>query len=211
MKRKWPLPERVLKIDDEIRSLFETYHPYKSVGKIGQIWVCKEREQIVAVWVFAPPALGTANSVSMFHQSVLSLSRMVAIPKSQRTWHISKPLKWIMKNGIDRTRWPVLVTYSDAGEGHCGHVYKCSGWTKTTTTVRKKLKQNGVRVSVRKGGKTVEQKNASVEYCEITKWVNRVCPSGGEQIHMIVNGWIRIPIPGKKWASGNQAYKIVKR
>jgi hypothetical protein len=31
---------------------------------------------------------------------------------------------------IDRTRWPVLVTYSDIGQGHTGHVYKCSGWEK---------------------------------------------------------------------------------
>jgi tRNA U34 5-carboxymethylaminomethyl modifying GTPase MnmE/TrmE len=56
-----------------------------------------------------------------------------ALPREERRLrHISKPLKRQMRDLIDRTRWPVLVTYSDEGQGHLGHVYKCSGWQKTT-------------------------------------------------------------------------------
>jgi hypothetical protein len=67
---------------------------------------------------------------------VLSLSRMVAVPRGQRELrHISKPLKEQMKHLIDRTRWPVLVTYADAGQGHDGYVYKCAGWQPAGSTI----------------------------------------------------------------------------
>ena len=68
---------------------------------------------------------------------MLALSRMVAVPREKRELrHISKPLRVQMRRRIDRTRWPVLVTYSDEGQGHTGHVYKCSGWQATERTRR---------------------------------------------------------------------------
>jgi hypothetical protein len=61
---------------------------------------------------------------------------MVAVPRGQRELkHISKPLKEQMKHLIDRTRWPVLVTYADAGQGHDGYVYKCAGWQPAGSTI----------------------------------------------------------------------------
>lgn len=34
---------------------------------------------------------------------------------------VSKPLRRQMRVEIDRGRWPVLITYSDEGQGHTGH------------------------------------------------------------------------------------------
>jgi hypothetical protein len=31
---------------------------------------------------------------------------------------------------IDRTRWPVLLTYADSGQGHTGAIYLAAGWTR---------------------------------------------------------------------------------
>jgi hypothetical protein len=30
---------------------------------------------------------------------------------------------------IDRTTWPVLVSYADTGRGHTGAIYRAAGWT----------------------------------------------------------------------------------
>jgi hypothetical protein len=83
---------------------------------------------------------------------VLALSRMVAVPAEQRRLkHISKALKRQMRL-IDRSRWPVLVTYSDESVGHTGHVYKCSGWTPTTRKRVRTYAVDGVRTSSYQNG-----------------------------------------------------------
>lgn len=148
-ERKWPLPrpttwKRVL-------PLFREFHGYGDAGRVGQVWACFEGTKIMAAFTWAPPPPGVALLVSpSCRAGALALSRMVAVPKEEREWHISKPLKWIMKNGIDRERYPVLVTFADTGEGHSGHVYVCSGWQKDGEVTSKRYgdpENPGVRKS----------------------------------------------------------------
>lgn len=118
----------------DARPLFERFHAYKGAGNTATYALgCIESGRIVAAFMWQPPAPGAALSVcAEAPHGVLALSRMVAVPRDERVLrHISKPLRHIMRRVIDRGRWPVLVTYSDEGAGHTGHVYKCSGWTAT--------------------------------------------------------------------------------
>lgn len=124
---------------DVVRLLCENYHGYGSVGNAATYAFCVlEPEGAVAAYSWQPPPPGAAKSVCPeAPQGVLALSRMVAVPKGQRKLkHISKPLRAQMHDEIDRTRWPVLVTYSDEGQGHTGYVYQCSGWEKTARSSR---------------------------------------------------------------------------
>src|SRR4029079_6961235 len=125
----------------EVRGLFEEHHGYKSVSNSATYcFAVIEEGRAVAAYVWQPPPPGAARAVCPeAPQGVLSLSRMVAVKKTDRRLkHISKPLRRQMSYLIDRTRWPVLVTYSDEGqvndkgEPHNGFVYFCSGWTATT-------------------------------------------------------------------------------
>lgn len=103
-----------------------------------------------------PPPPGAASAVCPEAPfGALALSRMVALPRSERALrHISKPLRQQMRRLIDRTRWPVLVTYSDEGQGHTGHVYKCSGWTPTVRSHRPiRETVDGARASSYSNGK----------------------------------------------------------
>jgi len=114
-----------------VRGLCEKYHGYGSCGGTSTYNYCvTEDGNPVAAFSWLPPAFGSAKSVCPEHPAgVLALSRMVAVPKAERQLkHISKPLMIQMKKLIDRSRWPVLVTYSDEGQGHTGYVYQCSGW-----------------------------------------------------------------------------------
>jgi hypothetical protein len=137
---------------------------------------------------------------------------MVAVPKTERILkHISKPLKKIMKNHIDRTRWPALVTFSDEGLGHNGFVYQCSGWKKTT---RKKVPQfideKGKRTSTYSNGKTRSKHLEKIGDSFIQRWENHAIDPAVALEYLSAHGWRRVPILGKTWASGKQAHKIIK-
>ena len=125
--------------------------------------------------------------------------------------HVSKPLKVQMAKLIDRTRWPVLVTYSDEGQGHTGYVYKCSGWTPT-----KKSKnpfytdQEGKRVSSYANGITGCRSILFGGYTTIQRWEHWACKPGTAFDFMSIFGWRRVPVIGKYWASGNPAYRYEK-
>lgn len=138
---------------------------------------------------------------------------MVAVPKNMRVLkHISKPLRRQMNHLIDRTRYPVLVTYSDEGQGHNGFVYECSGWIKT---VRNKAYVNenasGARCSSYSNGKHGARDLVRVGSTMIQRWENRVCEIGDAFNWMTGHGWNRAPIVGKKWKSGRQAYTYVRQ
>jgi len=80
----------------------------------------------VAWWI--PPTKLAAMTVSDDWRRVLSLSRMViapGVPKNAATFLLAASVKAIANDG----RFPHLVTYADAGEGHDGAVYKLAGWT----------------------------------------------------------------------------------
>lgn len=101
-----------------VRGLCERFHIYESAGGLAvDAFAVYENGEPVAGYAWQPPPPGAAKGVCPeAPQGVLALSRMVAVPKSDRALkHVSKPLREQMKRMIDRTRWPVLVTYSDEG------------------------------------------------------------------------------------------------
>lgn len=199
----------------EVLALFEEHHGYKSLSNsMTYCFAVFEDGKPSAAYAWQPPPPGAARSVCPeAPHGVLSLSRMVATPKQggRTLKHISKPLRRQMRHLIDRTRWPVLVTYSDEGEGHNGFVYECSGWTKTTRTRRPKSEDDaGARRSTysngRHGSRTLIR--AGFTWCQ--RWESWACPKGEAAAWMDGHGWRRVPIPGRVWASGNQAHTYVR-
>ncbi len=199
----------------EVRALCERHHAYGSAGDVfTYAFGVFEEGALVAAYAWQPPPPGTADAVCPeAPQGVLALSRMVAVPSNERRLrHVSKPLRRQMLTLIDRTRWPVLVTYSDEGLGHSGHVYKCSGWTSTEraervyyldaedrrasfTTSDKDRPARGLR----RGGTTILQ-----------RWEHWICEQGQAGDWMRSQGWRRVEVPGKVWRSGNQAFTYVR-
>lgn len=192
---------------DRVRFLFQKYHGYKSVGGAATyVFSVEEEGEPVAAFVWQPPPPGAAKSVCPeAPYAVLALSRMVAVPRHERRLrHISKPLRQQMVRFIDRGRWPVLVTYSDEGQGHTGHVYKCSGWEKThRASVKTLTNSEGARVSAYANGRSANHKNVIMGRTFIQRWEHWACARGFADIHVRDAGWERQIIPGKTWASGN--------
>jgi len=134
---------------------------------------------------------------------------MVAVPKSERYLeHLSEPLMQQMHNEIDRTRWPVLITYHDEGQGHNGYVYQCAGWTKTLKSKQPVFESaDGIRAF---RGATSDEDVLEVGTTTLQRWEHWACEPGEADVHMDNAGWVRVPIPGKTWKSGNQAYTYVR-
>jgi hypothetical protein len=223
-----------------VRALCEKFHGYEGSGDvavyafgvlengpIGPVDVVRPNGlRVVMATAWQPPPPGAAKSVCPeAPQGVLALSRMVAVPRDDRELqHISKPLRWQMRDAraIDRTRWPVLVTYSDEGQGHTGHVYKCSGWQKTTRRrVRIFEDENGVRSSSYANGASGKRGLRAVGHTWIQRWEHWVMPFDATRddrveasqralIWMTSHGWRREPVPGKVWRSGSQAFRYVR-
>lgn len=198
----------------DIRNLFLDYHGYKSIGgSATYAFGVIEPRGIVAAYIWQPPPFGCAKSVCPEAPgAVLSLSRMVAVPRSERALkHVSKPLRWQMKWGLDRGRFPALVTFSDASLGHTGYVYACSGWEQTTKTINPfYLDSEGRRVSRYSNGRTSTRGLILGGYTELTRWEHWSVPRGTAALHLAANGWTRVAIPGKVWKSGSPAFQRVK-
>ena len=191
-----------------VKPLYERFHGYAGVGNTATYsHAVVEDERIVAsfLWQPPPPGLSKALSAAPGGAGVLALSRMVAVPQDERNLrHISKALKRLMWSYVDRFRWPVLVTFSDASLGHTGHVYKCSGWQEDGTVRRPYFVVDGVRVSSYSSGQHVRGTPAG--HTTLTRWVHRLFPMGGELAWMQDNGWERVEVPGKTWRSGAPAF-----
>lgn len=196
---------------DDILPLIEQFHAYRSLGNnTTYLAAVFEDGRPVAAYAWQPPAFGAAKSVCPeAPHGVLALSRMVAVPRDERRLkHISKPLRRMMRQLIDRTRWPVLVTYSDEGLGHDGYVYKCSGWKPTLkSTAPVKLDDAGRRVSVYQNGKFIGGSSGTTV---VQRWENWICLQGEAAQWMRVHGWQRVAVPGKVWRSGNPAFTYVR-
>lgn len=211
-QRKWPIPERCSW--DDVRHLFVYFHPYGDAGSAGEVFGARDEDgDVLAAWTWQPPPYGAAKCVSpSLPAAVLSLSRMVAVPRSTREWHISKPLKWLMKNGVDRGRFPVLVTWADEGEGHSGHVYKCSGWQRdgeSWSTRWEHPEHPGIRRSRFSNGRNRAAELIKVGRTRLIRFVHRVCAPGEEEQHIRAHGWV--PKSAKRvWASGNRGVTWVK-
>jgi len=197
-----------------VAALVGKYHGYGSMGNSSTYAFAVYEDGVpVAGFSWQPPPPGAAKSVCPEAPGgVLALSRMVAVPRAQRRLrHISKPLRRQMRALIDRGRWPVLVTYSDEGQGHTGHVYKCSGWQKT---VRRKapffLDPDGNRASSYSSGRHVLRNLTRGGTTVIQRWEHHACPRGTAAEWMAAHGWRRVPLRGRSWKSGNQAFKWVR-
>jgi len=194
------------------RTLFEEHHGYGSVG--GTATYCFgvfEGLRLVAAFTWQPPPFGAAKSVCPEEpQAVLALSRMVAVGRDKRSLnHVSRPLKRQMRHLIDRGRWPVLLTYSDEGQGHTGHVYRCSGFKATTRKSAAVFEDaDGRRRSVYRGGRMSREGLTPAGRTWLQRWERWGCPVGSVRDHMAAAGWARVPIPGKFWRSGNQAHRF---
>lgn len=199
----------------EVDALCERFHAYRGASSTATYsFGVYEGSTLVAAYAWQPPPFGAAKSVNPHAPwAVLSLSRMVAVPKSERALkHVSKPLLLQMKRLIDRTRWPSLVTYSDEGLGHTGHVYKCSGWTPTRKEeARQYVDAEGRRTSPYSNGKWSNKGLTFIGTAFIQRWEHHIVPVEEAEEYMRGNGWVREPIPGKKWKSGKQAHRVIRR
>lgn len=198
---------------DEVRELCVRYHGYASAGGVAvYAFGVHEFGRLVAAYAWQPPPPGAAAAVCPeAPQGVLALSRMVAVDKKERLLkHISKPLKRQMKRLIDRTRWPVLVTYSDEGEGHTGYVYQCSGWEKTVRAERPVYEKDGKRASAYSNGGFGKRELEAVGKTWVQRWEHWACLRGQAKAWMEGHGWERVALP-KVWRSGNQAFTFKKK
>lgn len=197
-----------------VRDLCEQHHGYRSAGRVAvEAFAVFEDGRPVAGYAWQPPPPGAAASVCPeAPEAVLALSRMVAVPRSERFLrHVSKPLRAQMKHLIDRTRWPVLVTYSDEGQGHTGYVYKCSGWTPTTRRIAAvSVDSSGARASRYSNGRTGGRVLVRHGTTWIQRWEHWACERGQAAAWMALHGWRRTPT-GKRWRSGNAAMTWTKQ
>lgn len=210
----------------EVLPLFERFHGYKSLSNsLTYCFAVYEDDKIVAAFAWQPPPPGAAKNICPEEpQAVLALSRMVAVPKDQRRLkHISRPLRRQMRQLIDRTRWPVLVTYSDEGQTnadgrpHNGHVYRCSGWTPTVKSERPYfVNEAGERVSSYSCGKHGRRKLQRGGTTTLQRWEHWKCERGQAKEWMASYGWRRVPlfkkdgVTPRPWASGNPASKYIR-
>lgn len=193
-----------------VRDLCAQYHGYGSAGGVAvYAWAVVESGQPVAAYSWQPPAPGAAADVcAEAPAGVLALSRMVAVPKAERKLkHVSKPLRRQMHRLIDRTRWPVLVTFSDEGQGHTGYVYQCAGWEKTT---RKRVPvfedDQGRRASRYANGKTGGRDLIRIGWTWVQRWEHWICERGRAAEWMADHGWVRRAI-NRTYRSGNPAFR----
>lgn len=197
-----------------VRDLCVRFHGYKSVGKVSVYsFAVMENGQPIAAFSWQPPPPGAAKAVCPeAPDGVLALSRMVAVPKNERRLrHISKPLRHQMRRLIDRTRWPVLITYSDEGQGHTGHVYKCSGWEKTQRARRVfYVDPEGRRASVATSDKRNDRQLRPGGETTLQRWEHWACARGKAAEWMTHHRWRKISLPGRTWRSGNAVFTWVR-
>lgn len=196
----------------EIAPLFQRHHAYAGLSSSSTYaFAVEEHGRLVAAFTWQPPPVGAARAVCQEEPAaVLALSRMVAVPHEERELrHISKPLRMQMRKLIDRTRWPVLVTFSDEGLGHTGYVYKCSGWQPTARNERPQYERDGRRTSTYANGLHSRDGLTLIGHAFVQRWEHWACKRGEVQATM-ARGWRREAIPGKVWKSGNQAHRWVR-
>lgn len=80
----------------------------------------------VTLWL--PPTRRAAESVAGEEwRGVLALSRLACAPEAPR--NAASFLLGRSMALIDRSRWPVLLTYADTALGHTGAIYRATNWT----------------------------------------------------------------------------------
>lgn len=114
----------------EARELIERVHyaggcPRTSVARHGLRRLDELAISGVALWL--PPTRPAAVSVDPGNPGgVLSLSRLCvdeAVPRNGASYLLAASMR-----ALDRSRWPVLLTYADTALGHTGAIYAATGW-----------------------------------------------------------------------------------
>lgn len=79
----------------------------------------------VALWM--PPTRAAAEAIAGADwQGVLTLSRLAVdddCPTNAASFLLGRSMRL-----LDRSRWPVLVTYADTSHGHTGVIYRATNW-----------------------------------------------------------------------------------
>lgn len=195
-----------------VAALCREHHGYASAGRVAVYSFAVFEDGVpVAGFAWQPPPPGCAKAVCPeAPHAVLALSRMVAVPRDARALrHISKPLRYQMRHMIDRGRWPVLVTFHDTGQGHTGHVYKCSGWQRgEERKADTRTADDGSRISRYSNGKTHPDRGVRGQ-TTLVRWEHWACERGRADEHIAAHGWSRVPT-GRNWTSGNPAFTWVQ-
>lgn len=157
-KREWCVRPVVLL--DAARWLIERFH--YAAGESNTATYChglwrrgeelEDRIAGVAWWI--PPTKSAAQALEGDNwNGVLSLSRLVilpGVPANACSFLIRRSMRQ-----IDRSRWPVLVTYADEWRGHSGSIYLAAGWQYDGVTKPEATYTIEGRMVARKaGGKT---------------------------------------------------------
>lgn len=194
----------------DVVALCEQFHGYGGASNTATYsFGVVEDGRVVAGFLWQPPPPGAAKAVCPeFPAGVLALSRMVAVPRSERRLnHVSRPLRRQMKHLIDRSRWPVLITYSDEGQGHSGHVYRCSGWKRTARSTRPTfIDSEGRRVSSYRAGEHVKAERDGSTI--IQRWEHWACERGDAWAHAEREGWFRVQ--DGRWRSGRPRFSYTR-
>ena len=113
----------------EARQFVRLYHYARSSANTGtyvhalrRVW----QSYGFAIWI--PPTRGAAESVAgEAWRGVLCLSRLVVapdVPANGASFLLGRSMAM-----VDRSRWPVLLTYADTRLGHTGAIYRATNWT----------------------------------------------------------------------------------
>lgn len=187
----------------DARPLFAAHHAFAGVGRAGTYtFGFFEGDVLKAAFVFNPPIIGAAKNICPeAPHGVLALARMVAVPKSDRAeQNIADVLRYICGTLIDRTRWPVLVSYADTGAGHSGAVYRYAGWQMTREAAAEVCEdERGARRSKYTNGK--RSKHAVTGTTTLRRFEHRICPPGDTALFMARQGWRRVTKYPKKFGA----------
>jgi hypothetical protein len=140
-----------------------------------------------AVSWFLPPTKSAALSIDPNWNGVLALSRIVAkpgAPKNTCSFLIRHSMRM-----LDRTRWPVLVSYADEWQEHTGAIYLACGWTfDGYTKPERTYVKNGRMVSRKRGPRTFTHSEMLANGCECLgkfrrkRFVHRTQPPGATHV-----------------------------
>lgn len=132
----------------------------------------------VAVSWWIPPTKTCGGSVwPRAPQSVLALSRLVCTPSAPK--NTPSFLLAHSQRQIDRTRWPVLITFADKWQGHTGAIYKAAGWIACgMTKPERTYTKDGVMIARKAGPHTRTHNEMIALGCELVgsysryRWVH---------------------------------------
>ncbi len=124
----------------------------------GDLFDC----QCVGIAWWIPPTKSAALATyPQDWRGVLCLSRLVivpGVPKNACSFLLGASMR-----RIDRNRWPCLVTYADAWQGHTGAIYRAVNWIYQGLTRPEAVYTLDGRMTARKAGPKTRTKAEMLE------------------------------------------------